>query len=407
MSFLLRLWVYGLVVLVSASAQAQGVLEIPGNGGKLSGIGLISGWKCNAGTLTVSLNDGEPIPLTAGQRRDDTRPVCGTTHTGFHTPINWALLGDDQHTAVVYDDGVEFARSTFEVATTGEEFVTGTSAWVRVPDFPAPGEITRFEWNESTQHLEMARTPEGEELVESLVMEFVRIEAGTFLMGSPADKESRDDDETLHQVTISRPFYLGKYEVTQAQWRAVMGDSPSFFRNCGDACPVECISWEEVATFIDELNARTGVTTYRLPTEAEWEYAARTGTHTTYHFGDAESELCQYANHADSSTDLEWRNTTCSDGVATGPAPVGSYQPNAWGLYDMHGNVWEWVADWYGDYPAASVTDPQGPPSGTSRVRRGGGWRSTADSCRSVNRARYAPGDRNISLGFRLVRTIP
>ncbi|MCE2485360.1 MAG: Dabb family protein [Desulfurellaceae bacterium] len=165
---LLRLWVYGLVILVSASAQAQGVLEIPGNGGKLSGLGLISGWKCNAGTLTVSLDGGEPIPLTAGQRRDDTRSVCGTTHTGFHAPINWALLGDGQHTAVVYDDGVEFARSTFEVATTGEEFVTGASAWVRAPDFPAPGETTRFEWNESTQHLEMVRTPEGEELVESV-----------------------------------------------------------------------------------------------------------------------------------------------------------------------------------------------------------------------------------------------
>ena len=104
----------------------------------------------------------------------------------------------------------------------------------------------------------MARTPEGDELAESLVMEFVRIEAGTFLMGSPADKEGRDDDETLHQVTISRPFYLGKYEVTQAQWRTVMGDSPSFFRNCGDDCPVEGISWEEVATFIDEFERTDG-----------------------------------------------------------------------------------------------------------------------------------------------------
>ena len=197
-------------------------------------------------------------------------------------------------------------------------------------------------------------------------------------MGSPAEAEDHEEDETLHQVTISQPFYLGKYEVTQAQWRAVMGDNPSFFRNCGDTCPVEGMSWEEVETFIAELNARTGETTYRLPTEAEWEYAARAGTQTTYHFGDAESELCRYANHADSSTGLRWRNTTCSDGVADEPAPVGSYQPNQWGLYDMHGNVWEWVADWYGEYPAGPVTDPQGPATGSSRVGRGGGWRSTA-----------------------------
>ena len=165
---LLRLWVYGLVVLVSAAAQAQGVLEIPGDGGKLSGTGPILGWKCNAGTLTVSLDGGQPIPMTSGQRRADTRPVCGTTHNGFHTSINWALLGDGDHTAVVSDDGVEFARSAFEVATTGEEFVRDARAWVRVSDFPAPGETARFEWNESTQHLEMVRTPEEEELVEHI-----------------------------------------------------------------------------------------------------------------------------------------------------------------------------------------------------------------------------------------------
>lgn len=157
----LFLWVFGLVVLASA-AQAQGVLEIPGDGGKLSGIGLIAGWKCEAGTLTVRLDGREPLPLTSGQRRDDTRAVCSTPHTGFHTAINWALLGDGAHTAVVYDDGVEFARSTFAVATTGEEFVTGASARVRVPDFPAPGESTRFAWNESTQHLEMVQAPQGE-----------------------------------------------------------------------------------------------------------------------------------------------------------------------------------------------------------------------------------------------------
>ncbi len=403
----LLLCLCGLVVLAPALVHAA-VLEIPGSGAKLSGIGVISGWKCEAsGPLTVRFNDGDPIPLPYGSERSDTAGVCGDTDNGFGTIWNWAHLGDGTHTAVAYDGEIEFARSTFEVATTGEEFVRGASAGVRVLDFPSPGESVRFEWNQSTQHLEMVLGPEGEELIDSLAMEFVRIETGTFQMGSPAEAEDHEEDETLHQVTISQPFYLGKYEVTQAQWRAVMGDNPSFFRHCGDSCPVEGVSWEEVETFIAELNARTGETTYRLPTEAEWEYAARAGTQTTYHFGEAESELCRYANHADSSTGLRWRNTTCSDGVAGGPAPVGSYQPNQWGLYDMHGNVWEWVADWYGEYPTGPVTDPQGPATGNSRVGRGGGWRSTAPSCRVVNRFRYEPSDRNISLGFRLARTIP
>lgn len=405
MYLLLRLC--GLIILAPALVHAA-VLEIPGNGAKLSGIGVISGWRCEAsGPITVRFNGGDPIPLPYGRERSDTAGVCGDINNGFSTVQNWAHLGDGTHTAVAYDNGVEFARSTFEVATAGEEFVKGASAQVRVLDFPSPGESVRFEWNQSTQHLEMVLGPEGEDLINSLAMEFVRIEAGTFQMGSPAEAEDHEEDETLHQVTISQPFYLGKYEVTQAQWRAVMGDNPSFFRHCGDTCPVEGISWEEVETFIAELNVRTGETTYRLPTEAEWEYAARAGTQTRYHFGDAESELCQYANHADSSTDLAWRNTTCSDGVASGPAPVGSYQPNQWGLYDMHGNVWEWVADWYGDYPADSVTDPQGPAMGRGRIRRGCGWRSTTDSCRAVNRHPYTPKDRNISLGFRLARTIP
>ena len=197
MFFMFRLCLLGvwtsLMVLVGALAHAQsGVLEIPSNAAKLSGIGVISGWKCAAnGQLTISFNAGDPIPLVYGSERSDTAEVCGDTNNGFVAIWNWALLGDGEHMAVAYDDGVEFARNTFEVATTGEEFVTGTSAWVRMPDFPAPGETTRFEWNETTQHLEMVLVPEGEELVSSLVMEFVRIEAGTFQMGSPAEEAGR------------------------------------------------------------------------------------------------------------------------------------------------------------------------------------------------------------------------
>ena len=207
MYLLLRLC--GLVVLAPALVHAA-VLEIPGNGAKLSGIGVISGWKCEAsGPLTVRFNDGDPIPLPYGSERSDTAGVCGDTNNGFSTVQNWAHLGDGTHTAVVYDGEMEFARSTFEVATTGEEFVRGASAGVRVLDFPSPGESVRFEWNQSTQHLEMVLGPEGEGLIDSLAMEFVRIEAGTFHMGSPAEAEDHEEDETLHQVTISQPFYLG------------------------------------------------------------------------------------------------------------------------------------------------------------------------------------------------------
>ena len=178
----------------------------------------------------------------------------------------------------------------------------------------------------------------------------------------------------------------------------------------GDMCPVEQVSWEDVQEFIGRLNRREGVTTYRLPTEAEWEYAARAGTQTAYSFGDEESQLCLYANHAYRSTNYvnTWSNITCADGVGESPAPVGSYLPNGWGLYDMHGNVLELVADWYGDYPSGPVTDPRGPSTGTDRTARGGGWFQDSRYNRSASRLHGPPGPgaRSRGLGFRLARTL-
>ena len=225
----------------------------------------------------------------------------------------------------------------------------------------------------------------------SIGMEFVLIEAGTFEMVSPATEEGRDNNERLHRVTLSQPFYLGKYEVTQGQWEAVMGSNPAAFSACGPMCPVEEVSWADAQAFIATLNRREGVETYRLPTEAEWEYAARAGTQTAYHFGDAASQLGTYAWYWDNSN----RRTH----------PVGQKRPNAWGLYDMHGNVWEWTADWYGPYPAGSVTDPRGPSTGTSRVHRGGSWRNIAPNCQVANRSGWPAGDGFNGLGFRLART--
>ena len=567
----------------ASPAASRATLENPGNGQNYSGIGIISGWKCSAVDLTARVDGGPLFSVLYGNLREDTRSVCGDADNGFIVPSwNWGILGAGTHTIVLYDQGVEFARSTFTVGTTGEEFLTGVSKRITVEGFPYPLDQTDFAWNENTQHFEMigGLVDDGDEpggpsfgtatiadqrytqntaissltlpaagggtapltyslspalpaglrfnqvtrelngtptsslsptpytytvtdatgatatlifsltvsastlpvsfggatiadqrytqntaitpltlpaatggtapltyslspalpaallfypstrvlsgtptspqpatpytytvtdatgttasltfnlsvegtlptLTNSLGMEFVLIPAGTFQMGSPTTEPGRDSDETLHTVTLSQPFYLSKHEVTQAQWQAIMGSNPSQFP-C-DACPVESVTWNEVQAFIEELDLQEGVQVYRLPTEAEWEYAARAGTQTVYHFGNAEGRLELYG----------WCGYI--PGVR-GAYPVGQKRPNGWGLYDMHGNVWEWVQDWYGDYPSGAVTDPQGPSSGNLRVERGGG-RNTVGSCRAAERERGHPNNRSTWRGFRLART--
>jgi len=208
-------------------------------------------------------------------------------------------------------------------------------------------------------------------------MDFCRIPAGTFLMG---------EQGTLHQVTLTKDFYLARYPVTQALWQAIMGNNPSHFK--GENHPVDQVSWEDAQELITNLNERTGENLYRLPTEAEWEYACRSGSSETYCFGDDENLLGEYA----------WYNNNSEQKTH----PVGEKKPNAWGLYDMHGNVWEWCQDWYGDYSQGSVTDPAGLSSGVRRVFRGGSWFYGADYCRSAIRFRCSPGYSYIILGFRL-----
>ena len=247
------------------------------------------------------------------------------------------------------------------------------------------------------------RSPEPSppwELRNGLGMEFVLIEPGTFEMGSPATELERDGDETLHHVTISQPLYLGKYEVTQGQWQAVMGEIPSasfYFCRRKSSCPenpANGISWNDAQEFIRELNRREGVTVYRLPTEAEWEYAARAGTQTVYHFGDDEAQV----REAYASCDENYSYSSLKPSV-------GERLPNAWGLHDMHGSVWEWVQDWYGDYPRGAVIDPRGPNTGVKRVVRGGSRSSAPRSCRAANRRSDTQGNRYMNLGFRLART--
>jgi formylglycine-generating enzyme required for sulfatase activity/serine/threonine protein kinase len=231
----------------------------------------------------------------------------------------------------------------------------------------------------------------------SIGMEFVLIPSGTFMMGSPANEAEQNDDEKQHKVTISKQFYMGKYEVTQAEWKAVMGNNPSNFKNC-PKCPVERVSWEDVQEFIKKLNAK-GEGTYRLPTEAEWEYAARAGTTTAFAFGESLS-----SNQANFNGNNPYGNATNGNATKGETTPVGSYYANAFGLYDMHGNVWEWCNDWYGEYPNSAVTDPTGPSSGSNRVDRGGGWFNSDRDLRSANRGGDSPSYRYDNLGFRLIR---
>ena len=214
-------------------------------------------------------------------------------------------------------------------------------------------------------------------------MEFVRIPEGEFLMGSDSIGAS-NNEQPVTRVRISRGFYLGKYEVTQAEWQAVMGSNPSGFDECGPTCPVEQVSWDAVQEFVRKLNAREGGNRYRLPTEAEWEYAARAGTS-----GDRYGNLDAIA----------W----CGDNSGGRTHPVGRKAPNAFGLHDMLGNVNEWVEDWYGDYPGGAVTDPRGPATGSRRVLRGGCCFPIR--CRASFRHGSSPGFRYHGLGFRLLRT--
>ena len=252
------------------------------------------------------------------------------------------------------------------------------------------------------------------EMRNSLGMEFVLIEPGTFEMGSPVGEDGRRGNETLHRVTISEPFYLGKYEVTRGEfgrfvaatgyetrdvcwiyesgkWEEQSGwnwRAPGYRQSERD--PVVCVSWVDAQAYARWVSEETGEA-YRLPTEAEWEYAAR---------GGRASRGYRYAgSHGLSRVGWYWDNSDQRS------HPVGQKQPNELGLYDMSGNVWEWVADWYSSYSRGPVTDPRGPSTGTHRVIRGGGWLNPARSCRAARRSNELPGSRSYVTGFRLART--
>jgi len=290
----------------------------------------------------------------------------------------------------------------------------------------------REEWRPAANQIDAARQAGVELLIEidlgdGVPMKMILIPAGAFVMGSPALEEGRHDGEARHEVTISEPFYIGVHEVTRGQfsrfvaetkyktdaekdgwahawvgwtWSRVNGASwkaPGFTQDYTH--PVTDVSWNDAVVFCEWLSQKVEGTV-RLPTEAEWEYACRAGTATPFNTG--ATITTDEANYKPnfmygSGRKPRYRKKTMS---------VGSFKPNAWGLYDMHGNVWEWCSDWYGDYPRRNVTDPGGPATGTLRVVRGGPWYLSAWQCRSAHRIAHFPRTcRGNGLGFRCVRT--
>jgi formylglycine-generating enzyme required for sulfatase activity len=240
-------------------------------------------------------------------------------------------------------------------------------------------------------------------LTNSIGMKLMRIPKGKFLMGSTKTELKRNIDELQHEVTISQNFYMGATEVTQAQWVALMRNNPSKFRFQGDKLPVETVSWDESVNFCKKLSElpdeKKAGHKYRLPTEAEWEYACRAETTTPFNFG---SELNGMQANCDGTTPY---GTDTKGPYLENTSIVGSYPANAWGLFDMHGNVWEWCSDWYGSYPNGSATDPSGPERGEDRVNRGGCSYYDAADCRSAKRIRLEPSKRTEGIGFRVVMT--
>ncbi len=314
------------------------------------GIGVEDG-----GSATVTINGWEPIPLT--DQGD------GAYASNFEITEDTPGAIDDTVTVTFTD-----RAGNGPVTDTAADLLTVLYAGMeRVFDLGVTGETITMVW----------------------------IPPGSFTMGSPtSDPDSQDDERPQHLVTLDYGFWMGKYEVTQAQWVSLIGSNPSYFQ--GDNRPVESVSWNDVHEFIGGLNSMSPGAPWRLPSEAEWEYACRADTDTRFWWGDDLNE-----------TEIGLNAWYAGNNDPNGTKPVGQKQPNPWGLYDMSGNIWEWCSDWYDSdyYETSPGVDPQGPATGYYRVLRGGSWNRNAGHCRSPNRGNDIPSLRSSSKGFRLLRS--
>ncbi len=332
------------------------------------------------GHLQVNVNAPNSQVYVVGTYR-------GTASPG--QPLNLQNLGTDTIQVRVTAGG--YKEST-------QQHTLKANEWTQAVFELAPVEVTLPAPVQSSPRPEARPQPPSQQVGQTRTfslpggasIEMVWIEPGTFLMGSPSSEEGRDSDEAQHKVTINQGFYLGKYEITQAQWEAVMGFNLSALEGANH--PVEQVSWEDVEVFISELNLSAGSEVYRLPTEAEWEYACRAGTSARWSFGEDESQLGEYA---------WYRGNNSPEGTKA----VGQKKSNPWGLYDMYGNVWEWCQDWKGRYSFSRLADPTGPVTDSYRVVRGGAFSFYAQFARSAYRSGRPPSARHYDLGMRLLRT--
>ncbi|MFN6207097.1 MAG: formylglycine-generating enzyme family protein [Planctomycetota bacterium] len=277
----------------------------------------------------------------------------------------------------------------------------GTKVWAMT----AIGIFLFWASAEAVPAFALQETENPKKVTNSIGMNLIFVPRGTFEMGSARGDRGADLDERQHRVTLSRDYYLGAFECTQAEYEKVMGRNPSQFqgnRIAGSSSnhPVEQISWEDAVEFCRRLSElpeeKAAGRVYRLPTEAEWEYGCRAGNLAVFAFGDQDRLLDEYGWYK-ANGNLQTH-------------PVGQKKPNAWGLYDMHGNAWEWCADWYGNYPNRAVVDPRGPEVGTDRVYRGGSWNYDPDYERSANRTGTRPDFKGfdfLSIGFRVAVDAP
>jgi formylglycine-generating enzyme required for sulfatase activity len=359
------------------------------------------------GTQTVRRHLSRCIPPVVASQPASQAIAAGQGATLSVTATGSPTLGFQWYLGGAGDSSLPISGATSASYATGA-LATTASFWVRVSNgcghadslaavvtVTAPQAITIYLGGSNTVPLELVPIP-----------------AGTFTMGSPDGERARNVDEgPQHLVTITQLFYLGRTEVTQAQWQAVMGSNPSFFTNCGGTCPVERASWNDIcggatgsncapSSFIGKLNQQQGTAKFRLPTEAEWEYAARAGTTSEFSFPVPPGWDVACGTFPQAALYMWWCNNSGST-----THPVGGKGANPWGLLDMHGNVWEWVGDWYGAYPATPETDPQGPASSYSRVVRGGTWNLPPGYCRSARRSYFVVDQHYNAVGFRLARS--
>ena len=294
--------------------------------------------------------------------------------------FNGLLVGN--HQVEVRKDGYATDRKSVSISEGQTASITGTLASNAV----ASSSSNTLGYSSGSSSMASGSNTISISVKDGISIDMVKVEAGTFMMGATPEMEKPDSDEKpLHQVTLTNDYYMGKYEVTQALWQAVMGSNPSYFK--GDNLPVEQVSWKDCQKFISKLNKMTG-RKFRLPTEAEWEYAAR---------GGKKSRSYQYSGSSNIS-DVAWYDGNSG----SKPHPVGTKQANELGIYDMSGNVYEWCSDWYGSYSSSSQTNPTGADSGSCRVFRGGCWINFARRCRLSYRDHNTPDERFYDLGLRL-----